>query len=697
MSRGNQGSVSRSGKDSFRLGNWLVQPELNRLQKGGHETGLQPRLMRLLVYLAERRGEVVRKEDIVDRVWNGRTVTDESLAKAISQLRKALGDDRDTPRYIETVRKSGYRVVASVEAAASPHSKRRRHGTVALAASVTAALAVAYWATRPSPPLAAALNAMPVTSRPGRERDPDVSGDGANLVYSASAPDGSEQIFLHGIGRGAGDRQITRRGDNRAPVFFPDDSRIAYLRRDGSRCAVMMTTLIDGAERVVGDCDGNGYSDTDISQDGRLIAFNARENDEESRAIYVLQVDNGVRHAVTAPPPGIWGDYDPQFTEDGKAIVFARSVSESLQDVHVVELDTRKERRLTAEGRNVMGVAVRRDRIIYGSNRNGRYALWSLGLDGTRLQRLPITSAGILNPNVSADGGTLVFEEIDRSVTLERIGLGGDAPPVPVLTFNADVLHPSVSPTNGRIAFSTNRSGFYEIWDADESGGDLRQLTRFFGGFTAHPQYSPDGERVAFDARPRANARIYIMYSDGSRSVAITDAARNAYAPTWSADGRTVYYGMETDDALQIWSTDTDTGESQQITHGGGFFGRIANDGRLYYVRPGADGIWRLRPGHSAPPERITEAPVFADWGNWTLRGDRVLFYDRARQSLRAYSIDTGVLETITRVDGNVPPADPTFALGRDGTSALLGDLIRYDSDVEMVRFEGADSGLHAR
>lgn len=674
-----------------------MQPELNRLQKGSNEIRLEPRVMRLLVYLAERRGDVVRKEDIVADVWDGRTVTDESLAKAISQLRKALGDDRDTPRYIETVRKSGYRVVASIEAGASPRRKRRRRGVVAVAAAATAALSVAYLATRSTPPGAAALNAIPVTSRPGRERDPDVSDGGASLVYSASAPDGSEQIFLHGIGRGAGDRQITRRGDNRAPVFFHDGSRIAYLRRDGSRCAVIMTTLIDGAERVIGDCNGNGYSDTEISPDGRLVAFNARESDEDSRAIYVLEVDNGIRRAVTAPPPGIWGDYDPQFTEDGKAIVFARSVSESLQDVHVVEIDTGEERRLTAEGRNVMGIAVRRDRIIYGSNRDGRYALWLLGLGGTGLQRLPITSAGILNPDVSADGGTLVFEEIDRSVTLERIELDGDALPVPVLTFNADVLHPNVSTTNGRIAFSTNRSGFYEIWDADESGGDLRQLTRFSGGFTAHPRFSPDGERLAFDARPRARARIYVMYSDGSQRVAITDATRNAYAPTWSADGRTVYYATETDDALQIWSTDVATGESEQVTHDGGFFGRVASDGSLYYVRPNADGIWRLTPGRSAPPEWIMEAPAFVDWGNWTLRGDRILFYDRAQQALRAYSIDTGALETVTKVYGNVPPADPTFALGRDGTSVVLGDVTRYDSDIEMVLFEGAESTLYAR
>lgn len=682
------GDESRSGASgaSFRLGDWQVHPDLNQLQKGSDTRQLEPRLMRLLVHLANGRGRVARKDDIVASVWDGRAVSDENIAKAISKLRKALGDERDAPRYIETVRKSGYRVVAEIDAGVTPPRKKWSRATlVAVVGATIMALAVAWLARRPAPPVATTLNAVPITSRPGRERDPHVSADGANLVYSARAEDGSEQIFLHGIGRGASDRQITRRDDNRAPVFFRDDGHVAYLRRAGSRCTVMMTSLIDGAERVIGECNGNGYSDTAISPDDRLIAFNARESNEESHAIYVQEVDKGIRRAVTAPPPGIWGDYDPQFTPDGKAIVFARSVSESLQDIYIVALGTGEERRLTAEGRNVMGIAVRDDHIVYGSNRNGRYALWSIGLDGTELQRLPITTAGILNPAVSADGSTLVFEEIDRSVALERINLDADVPPASVLTFNADVLHADVSPATGRIAFSTNRSGFYEIWDSDENGRDLRQLTRFSSGFTAHPRYSPDGERIAFDARPGATARIYVMYADGSQRAVITDGTHNAYAPTWSGDGRTVYYSMETEDGLQIWRTDVDTEKSQQVTRDGGFFARIASDESLYYVRPKAEGIWRLTPGQSTPPELILQAPAFADWGNWTLLDDRILYYDRVQQSIRAYSIGSGELVTVVSVNGNVPPADPTFALGQDGTSVLLGNVTRYDSDIEMV------------
>ena len=129
------------------------------------------------------------------------------------------------------------------------------------------------------------------------------------------------------------------------------------------------------------------------------------------------------------------------------------------------------------------------------------------------------------------------------------IGLTGANKSESILSLNVDILHPDLSPVSERIVFSTNRSGFYEIWDANLSGGDLRRLTNFSSGFTAHPRYSPDGARIAFDARPETTARIYVMDRNGSNLVAVSDDITNAYAPTWSADGRQLFYSVEAGDS----------------------------------------------------------------------------------------------------------------------------------------------------
>ncbi len=679
----------RMSERSFRLGSWLVEPELNRLARAGQLVQIEPRLMKLLVMLAERPGNVTLKGDIVDSVWGNRSVSDESLAKAVSKLRKILGDDPENPRYIETIRKSGYRLIADVAPDFDNVRRQKKLLVPVCILGAIAILALVYYGSQseaPEPALVhSPLNAFPITSRPGRERDPNISNDGAYIVYSSSANDDSAQIFLHGIGRGTEDRQLTRRGENSAPVFSPDGDSIAFLRKEGNDCAVILLTLIDGAERVLGECSGNGYGDTAIAPEGRWLAFNARANEVDSHAIYLLDADTGRRRALTMPPDNIWGDYDPQFTADGRFVVFARSISEGMQDIFIMEIETGRERRITDEGRNVMGITLFGERVVYGTNRSGRYSIWSIGLDGEDRYQLPITSAGILNPSASADGSRLVVEALDRAVSLDAIDLTGTDHNETILSLNADILHPDLSPVNERIVFSANRSGFYEIWDSNVSGSDLRRLTGFSSGFTAHPKFSPDGSKIAFDARPGASAQIYVMDQDGSDLITVSDENRNAYAPTWSPDGLALYYAVETGETLQIWRTKIDTRQSVQITMEGGLFARVGTDGFLYHVRPNEDGIWRVPIDQSSRLEHLSNLPEFADWGNWALRRDRILFYDRQQNAIRAFFLDSGNFLDLAKIQGAVPPADPSVAFSFGDDRAYLGIMSRFDSDLEIV------------
>src|SRR5262245_37065934 len=72
--------------------------------------------MDLLVFLANTGGRVVSKEELIDAVWDGRFIADTTLTRAVADLRRALGDDRRSPHYIETIAKRGYRLIAAVSA-----------------------------------------------------------------------------------------------------------------------------------------------------------------------------------------------------------------------------------------------------------------------------------------------------------------------------------------------------------------------------------------------------------------------------------------------------------------------------------------------------------------------------------------------------------------------------------------------------
>jgi DNA-binding winged helix-turn-helix (wHTH) protein/TolB-like protein len=109
--------VGRNQSHPFRIGDWLVRPALDRIEKRGRRITLEPKAMDILVFLAQRPGEVISNEILLRELWTGQIVGDNTLYQWIYLLRKALGDDPHHPSYIETIPKRGYRLVAALSAA----------------------------------------------------------------------------------------------------------------------------------------------------------------------------------------------------------------------------------------------------------------------------------------------------------------------------------------------------------------------------------------------------------------------------------------------------------------------------------------------------------------------------------------------------------------------------------------------------
>jgi DNA-binding winged helix-turn-helix (wHTH) protein/TolB-like protein/Tfp pilus assembly protein PilF len=98
----------------LQVGDWTVEPALNQLSAAGRAVKLEPKAMSVLVYLADRPGQVVSREALLSAVWADVVVGDDSLTQVVIKLRKALGDVPEKPAYIQTISKGGYRLVATV-------------------------------------------------------------------------------------------------------------------------------------------------------------------------------------------------------------------------------------------------------------------------------------------------------------------------------------------------------------------------------------------------------------------------------------------------------------------------------------------------------------------------------------------------------------------------------------------------------
>ena len=178
-----------------------VEPATFRVFKAGQAIQLEPKALKLLLFLIENRDRAVGKEEILNTVWNGTYVTENALTREIGKLRKLLGDDPKAPKYIETVHTLGYRFIAELDDASSEETPvkaqapqgetansrentapKRAHSHRALKAALTIAIALGLisaivgWKRRSkivSPPPAAAANSVAIlpfkTSVPGEE------------------------------------------------------------------------------------------------------------------------------------------------------------------------------------------------------------------------------------------------------------------------------------------------------------------------------------------------------------------------------------------------------------------------------------------------------------------------------------------------------------------------------------------------
>lgn len=188
----------------LRLGDWIIQEHANLLTREEQVVRLERRVMAVLMQLIEANGSVVAKEELIDRVWNGAAVSDHSVANAISDLRRALGDDRKNPNYIETIPKRGYRLIQTAQtiaadgvmaadknAGAQTEQRSIPQAWIVVAATLLAGFVIAVVFLRPSPP--ARLFLTDIENATGQTRH-DLAANAATEMLTVSLSGGDLRL-----------------------------------------------------------------------------------------------------------------------------------------------------------------------------------------------------------------------------------------------------------------------------------------------------------------------------------------------------------------------------------------------------------------------------------------------------------------------------------------------------------------------
>ena len=144
--------------------------------------------------------------------------------------------------------------------------------------------------------------------------------------------------------------------------------------------------------------------------------------------------------------------------------------------------------------------------------------------------------------------------------------------------------------------FVSTRSGTTEIWLCDRDGQNQVQLTSFDGPCDRYAALGPDGRQIAFDTRSQGNPDIWIVSLRWRPPAPLTKEPSEDIDPSWSRDGRWIYFGSNRSGRLQIWKMPAEGGLAVQLTKDGGFEGFESPDGKFFYYAKGRAmaGIWRI-------------------------------------------------------------------------------------------------------
>ena len=338
--------------------------------------------------------------------------------------------------------------------------------------------------------------------------------------------------------------------------------------------------------------------------------------------------------------------------------------------------------------------------IVFPSPRSGGpLRLWRVSLNGGTPE--PITSGGqdVYRPSIAKHGDRLTYVADAGNNNLWRIPLdasgslaGGPSRLIYSTRYQQD---PQYSADGTRIAYSSDRSGSNEVWVSDAEGRTSTQLTHFRGPATGTARWSPDSNWLAFDTRASGNPDVFIMKSDGGALKRLTTSDAEDVVPSWSHDGKWVYFASNRTGDLQIWKVLANIGETLvnppvQVTHRGGFNAWESSDAKyLYFNRSrGQPALWRM--------SLITggEEPVLdslQDWGWWTLAPQGLFFFHPAetgnkRQARLMLSDLTGQnIRELLEIPKPVTYENAALAASPDGRYLAYTQMDQDGSDIMLI------------
>lgn len=603
----------------YTVGACTVELDTHRITRDGVEQRVAAKSIGVLACLIGQAGQVVSRDRLLGDVWNSVAASDELLTQAIRELRRAFRDDPRDPQYIETIPKSGYRLIAPVHAESAPLSLERLadlppasneirevarprftlFAAVAVVALIVAAALMLF--TRSVAPVAVATFAPPksLTSGYGAVEFPTLSPDGALVAYAARLPSetdsriyvqtsGGSQPFALGAGADEG-------ASDTYPVWSPDGKSIAFMRMDSHECTIQIVAATGGASRPLHPCFRNSVQYFDWTPDGKALITQVMPEGGRHLELHLLGIDDGKLHALDYPRDTANDDLVPHYSPDGKLIAFRRGQN-PFSDIYVMRADGKELRRLTNIHAAIAGYTWLADsqHIVFSSNFEDRTRLYVLDAHSGAISGTDIVDSVFPATSRHAQRVAAVRDLTGMNLAEYEVG-GGPDPAVRAPSGGIDVW-PAYAHHGRALCFVSDRSGSWQLWLSGTPETEPAALTQIDGNeLLSHPVWSPDDAQILFVAQHGPRSRLYSIDVSSHRLQELGTPNENVRAARYAPDGTSIDIASDRGGTWQLWRYAPASGEYAMLLDEPVIAFDYGPNGAIYYTKADAPGLYRAR------------------------------------------------------------------------------------------------------
>ena len=530
------------------------------------------------------------------------------------------------------------------------------------------------------------LRIQPLTSQPGWEGDPAFSPNGESIAFTWNDRPDNPQIYVKRFDKGEAVKltdSVT--GEMGALVWSPDGRQIAFKRQlSGVGGAIRAVSVTGGAEAtILSLANANVTSTIDWSLDGERLIFSDQPPGSTQLAIYSFNLHTGEKTKLTTPPVGIWGDWSPKFSPDGKTIAFKRVTDYWLDEIYLIPATGGAARQMTSIKAGIWGHAwtANGDSLLVSCQRGSTVlGIWRFPLaDPSRPERIQQGAGDLITPATARKANRIAWVSRVWDTNIYRASVSGSEPPVKLIASTQRDQNPAVARMDGSplsaIVPAAGRFGWRQRMEEARPrspiSADRRSTTsrgrRTDAGWPSTAAFAGKRGCLRWNARQRPGAAA-------NRKCSSPGPRR----PAWSADGTAIFYSSNRAGSQQVWRHPLDGGPDTAVTRSGANFLRQSRDGKWLYLSKTPNetiyrtSSWSPAAAMAAPIEPVIDASIRALPFGWDMAPTEVLFFEmlakRRRWAIRAVSIASGRVRFVSDWGDSYAGADGmVLSVSRDG------------------------------